>query len=120
MNTQVAMQGLTGKAMCRVLSLSVALAACSESHGGENGMRAPGELAGQTYVLCDRSSDVRLAAVSLRGGAAPEPTHPFTNPFGDSFLFVDGSCHYYASAAWMEGVVEATSRPCRRSRSRGV
>jgi hypothetical protein len=76
------------------------LLACSGDKGGPSG----GAASGRAYALCDGSADIRLA-FALEGGAV-DTTYQLTNPYGHSFLFVDGRCHYYASGSWMKGVVQ--------------
>ena len=63
-----------------------------------------GGVSTRDYALCDGSSDIRLAVVSE--GGFLDSTYAFTNPFGHAFLFVDGTCHYYASRQWNLGSVE--------------
>jgi hypothetical protein len=66
--------------------------------------QADGGMSMQSYALCDGTSAVRLA-MAVEGGQV-EPTYDFTNPYGHTFLFVLGTCHYYASSAWLQGTVE--------------
>jgi hypothetical protein len=63
-----------------------------------------GGVSTRDYALCDGSNDMRLAVVSE--GGFLDSTYAFTNPFGHAFLFVDGTCHYYASRQWDTGIVE--------------
>jgi hypothetical protein len=44
--------------------------------------------------LCDGSDDVRVVVRSDGGQVSSE--HAFTNPFGHTFLAVDGNCNYWA------------------------
>lgn len=108
----------------RVMALSVALVACDENElavgrrtgtigdvaieggttadGGTSHPVADGGTAdGATpnagpYVLCDGSDAVRLSLVSAGGGPLPD-SHLFTNPYGWSFLYVDGRCNFVSS-----------------------
>ncbi len=87
--------------------LTLALSACSGSKkdgddvsGGSGG----GAGSANSYALCDGSQDIRLGVV-VEGGFV-ETTYEHTNPYGHSFLFVDGRCHYYASESWLKGVVQ--------------
>jgi len=49
----------------------------------------------QPYAICDGSDDVRLALVSQRGQL--ELTSTFTNPYGWTYLFVNGRCEFVAA-----------------------
>jgi hypothetical protein len=77
------------------------LLACS-GHKHADGTSSGGS-SGGTYALCDGSNEMRLG-LSLEGGQV-DTTYQLTNPYGHSFLFIDGRCHYYASASWLKGVV---------------
>jgi hypothetical protein len=48
------------------------------------------------YTLCDGSGAVRFGTAS--SGGHVESTYPFTNPYGHSFLFVNGRCEFVANA----------------------
>jgi hypothetical protein len=63
--------------------------------------------------LCDGSSAIRLSVAT--GGGFPSPTYEFTNPYGSGFFFVDGKCHYYASADYMLGISEGDLSPAEAS-----
>lgn len=65
--------------------------------GGASGMGV--EPVGE---ICDGSDDIRLG-YTAEGGQV-ETTYAFTNPFGHSFLFIDGQCNYYASRNYAEGM----------------
>jgi hypothetical protein len=72
--------------------------------GGSGGSAGGGSASSESYTLCDGSRDMRFG-FSSEGGFV-ETTYQFTNPYGHSFLFIDGHCHYYASGSWLQGVVE--------------
>jgi hypothetical protein len=80
-----------------------ALLACGGHKHGADGTSSGGS-SGGAYVLCDGSSDVRLG-FAVEGGQV-DTTYQLTNPYGHSFLFIDGHCHYYASSSWLKGVVQ--------------
>lgn len=67
--------------------------------------------AGQPYVLCDGSDDVRLA-INETGGGVPQ-SYAFTNPHGYRFLYVTGKCEFVADGAqesvggWIDGTLSA-------------
>jgi len=53
--------------------------------------------------LCDGDSNVRLA-ITISGGPV-DPGFEVTHPFGQAFLFVTGTCHYYVSTGFLDGVI---------------
>ncbi|MET0287713.1 MAG: hypothetical protein ABW352_24710 [Polyangiales bacterium] len=55
------------------------------------------EQSGPAYALCDGSSEVRFGTASVGGHV--DTTYSFTNPYGHSFLFVNGRCEFVGSAS---------------------
>lgn len=57
-------------------------------------------------VLCDGSDALRLVYSS--SGGFVSPAFGFTNPYGHSFLAVDGKCRYFAEDNYMLGILSGT------------
>lgn len=79
-----------------------ALLACGGKKHGADSEGSGGK--GGSYTICDGSADIRLA-MAIEGGQV-DTTYQLTNPYGHSFVFVDGQCRYYASSSWLGGVVQ--------------
>jgi hypothetical protein len=52
--------------------------------------------------ICDGSNDIRFG-IWNDGGSFPPPGWLFMHPIADSFVFVDGSCRFYASSDALTG-----------------
>lgn len=77
-----------------------------QSLGGQNS--AGGATAVPNQVLCDGSTDIRLALTN--GGGMVDVSYDFVHPYGYSFLFIDGQCRYWISqesGELREGVLAA-------------
>ena len=79
-------------ALASAVCASVACAGEKHASGDGGGTASNGE-----YALCDGSDEIRLGVAS--DGGALDTAYELTNPYGHSFLFIDGHCHYYASAS---------------------
>jgi hypothetical protein len=70
------------------------------------GTAADGGLHPTDAPLCDGSDEIRFMYESAGGHV--DDAYGFTNPYGHAFLFVDGSCRYFAGDNYMRGIASGT------------
>lgn len=86
-----------------VIEIGMAGSGGASGSSGQGGAGGEGGSGGDWLGgICDGSDDIVLG-YSVGGGQV-ESTYYITNPYGHSFLFLDGQCNYYVSLDYNQGL----------------